>query len=89
MESVAVYEPKEFTTISENYKAHYVSAKNGYIGIYEENKRQYVLLQYDGYQLKEVFREDFLSTPNDVRACMVDGYMYILGTHGLKAVAIA
>lgn len=64
------------------------AAEDGYVGFYNGTEREYVLLQYDGYSLREVFREPFFSHVGKTRACMVDGWAYLLGTCGLKAVQV-
>ena len=86
--SVATYEPTTYVSVSEEYKAHFIDSEDGYVGFYNGNAREYVLLQYDGYSLREVFREPFFSYVGKTRACMVDGWAYLLGTCGLKAVQV-
>ena len=87
VQSVASYELAN-ASVTENYKAYYIDASAGYIGLYDANARQYIMLHYDGAKLYEVFRRDFISDGNSVRACVVDGWAYILGSNGMKARAL-
>ena len=86
--SVACYEPDKYTSVSEEYKAHFIDAEHGYVGFFDIGAQEYVLLQFDGYSLREAFREPFISHAGQTRGCMVDGWMYILGTCGLKPVQV-
>ncbi len=88
VDSVACYEPSKYTSVSEDYKAHFIDAERGYVGFFDIGAQEYVLLQFDGYSLREAFREPFVSYAGQTRGCMVDGWMYILGTCGLKPVQV-
>ena len=88
VQSVAVYEPSSFTNVSEDYKAHFIDASKGYVGFADASHGEYTLLHYDGYALREVFRAPFHTRAEFARACMVDGWIYILGEHGMKAIEV-
>lgn len=89
VESVAAYESVG-TDFSEEYKAHFIDAQKGLIGlgIYEYyDFTGYLVLRFDGYELKEVARVEFRNNAcDDMRACIVDGYMYIFGQGELKVI---
>lgn len=86
--SVSVYEPDFFTSVSETYKAYFIDASKGYVGFADATCKEYVLLHYDGYTLREIFRIPFKTQADNARACMVDGWMYILGDYGMKTVEV-
>lgn len=79
--SVCTYE--QDAGFSEVYKSYLVDRENDLIGLgiydYHEGAYRYVLLHFNGYKLNEIARVPlgdgwYLNT---VRACIVDGYLYI------------
>lgn len=84
VQSVASYQIPN-ASIDQNRKAYYLNAEDGYIGLYNATTKKYVMLRFDGTQITECFQQDFRSDATDVRACLADGWAYILGSNGLKA----
>lgn len=82
---------------STQYKCFYVDRENNLVGIpledYQTGLTSYVLLQFDGQQLnvvQEIEMSDLkgsVSLPN-VRADIIDGYLYLLG-NTLQVVKVA
>ena len=81
VESVCTYERE--ARFSEEYKSYLIDRENGFIGLtvrdWEDGEFKYVLLVFDGYELREVavtpvvtYREEY------VRGVLVDGWLYIL-----------
>ena len=87
-ETCDAYTLAPFAVTSEHYKTFFVNAERGYVGIYDTLNSEYVLVQYDGYRWVEVTSVNFLSAGNAIRACMVDGYLYVLGSYGMKPVQV-
>lgn len=75
-------------TFTEEYKAYFLDREERLIGLpivdYEEYKNgygEYLLLYYDGYQLREVLRVPLGVASYDladVRATVIDGWLYVL-----------
>ena len=79
---------EEYASFSSVYKAYYIDRENDLIGLavnnWETGKVDYLLLQFDGYELSEVLRLPLGYTNMDhTRACMIDGEIYILTDTGL------
>ncbi len=80
--SVCTYE--RYASFSENYKAYLIDRENDLIGLavsdWDDGKETYVLLHFDGYQLNEIATVESESgyILSMTRACMVDGYLYVL-----------
>ena len=89
VESVTAYE-QNANYFSEEYKAHFIDAQRGLIGLGILNYYDfsgYIVLRFDGYELKEAARVAFENiTCDDMRACIVDGYMYIFGNNEFKVI---
>ena len=98
VESVAVYETED-TLFSAEFKAYFIDAQKGLIGLgmekydfsetgyYRGWTGYYKVLRFDGYNLKEVTSVEMNEPYYDyMRACIVDGYMYILGPGELKVI---
>ena len=82
VESVCLYEQK--ANFSQDYKAYLIDREKGYIGLGlddwgSERSDQYLLLQFDGYQLHEVLRMPLRGDVNSKRAVIIDGWIYLLG----------
>lgn len=95
--SVASYE-REAVEFSQDYKSYFIDREKGLVGllIYDwdyRNKDQgleYVLLSFDGYNLKEVLNEEMPKggMPDFGRAVLADGYFYILSAEDFKAIKL-
>ncbi len=84
--SVAVWEAD--AGFSREYKSYFIDREKGLIGLaldgWKQSGSEYVLLQFDGNALTEVLRVRIEDTyMEDVRACLIDGYFYILDNRGL------
>ncbi len=82
VESVCSYELD--TTFASEYKSYFIDRERSLIGLavggsYDGN--DYILLQFTGTELVEVVRAPFSwrAQLNNFRACLIDGYFYILG----------
>lgn len=81
VESVCAYErPCDYAS---EYKAYYIDRENSLVGLaiydWESGSFQYLLLHFDGYSFNEVVnREIVCDGLNDVRAAIIDGWLYIL-----------
>lgn len=76
---------KQDVDFSERYKAYYVDRENMLIGLayydyssYEAPER-YVLLHFDGYELRELLNVSLEGNFDYVRGVYIDGYMYLFG----------
>lgn len=96
--SVAKYE-EDNVNFSSEFKAHLIDAKNGIIGLgirsFGEEGTRYAIFRYDGYNIIKIASVKMDSTRTDeMRACFVDGYVYIFEecgqgeAKGLKVVKI-
>ena len=79
VESVAAYERS--CGFSEEYKSYFIDRENQMIGLgisdYGENGGKYILLQFDGYQLRTLI-EAPLNGPNQwKRGVVIDGWLYL------------
>ena len=95
--SVTSVASKEYKGVrwSEVYKSYFVDRERGliglgltinnYNGVYAEGTNErYILLRFDGNEIKEVF-DIQLQGDNDLkRAALVDGYLYMFGENGMK-----
>ena len=92
--SVAAYEKN--AGFSLDYKAYFIDRENQLIGLciddydaadyYNRRDRQrYIVLHFNGFQLREVLNVALSNAnPDDCRAALIDGYMYILGEDQFK-----
>lgn len=86
--SVCSYE-RDNTRISEDYKAYYVDRGNQLIGLgaYTEDymdeywamSDRYLLLLFDGYELRELLDVELPGDVDYKRAVYIDGYFYMFG----------
>ena len=86
--SLTSYEPKHYVTFSDNFKAYYIDSKNGYVGLHDGYLGEYILLQFDGYNLVEAVKVEFAGNNDRTRATIVDGWLYMIGDSSMKAVLI-
>ena len=94
VESVAVYELN--ANFSENYKSYFIDRERGLIGLgvsYDEYNptdgrwsffNGYILLEFDGYGIKELVRTELMGNLGEKRATLIDGYFYMLGAEQCK-----
>ncbi len=80
---------EETVSFSQEYKAYFIDREKDLVGlaVYRWDTRacEYLLLQFDGYQLCELLRVPMESVSTDtVRACMVGEEIYILSAGGLE-----
>ena len=81
---------------SPDYKAYFLDRENQLIGLgvddwskdYHDSHLRYIVLHFDGFQLREVLNVPMVAEPNKCRATLIDGYMYILGYWELKVVEL-
>ena len=66
---------------SQNRDAYLIDQENQIIGLgvycYPEKETYYLLLQFDGSQLKQLSRKVISGDVDDIRAIVIDGYIYI------------
>ncbi len=92
--SVTAYEKN--VGFSLDYKAYFIDRENQLIGLciddYEaadyytrEDRQRYIVLHYDGFELREVLSVALSNAnPDECRATLIDGYLYILGQENFK-----
>ena len=82
--SVCAYEL--FASFSEEYKSYFIDRENNLFGLEVKDRDgncRYLLLHFDGYQLNVLAQIPLNADGaylNTFRACMVDGYLYVMGT---------
>ena len=93
--SVGVYELQN-ALYSEEYKSYYVDRKNQLIGIgvvdnsyyivnpYSDKASRYIVLHFDGYELRELVNVPLAGSPDNMRGVYIDGYMYMFGQNDFK-----
>lgn len=89
VESVAIYHSVN-TYFSTQFKAYFIDAQKGLIGlgIEKSNFAGYILLRFDGYNLVEVASAELREPYDYMRACTVDGYMYIYCQNELRVINV-
>ena len=69
-------------SFSEEYKSYFINREKDLIGLavssWEDGRVYYILLHFDGYELRQVCKTELFSSPNDTRAFMADGFLYVL-----------
>ena len=78
--SVCSYELDCF--FSQDYKAYLIDRENWIIGLGvwpETGGSQYLLLQFDGYELREIAMTELKGFPDTMRAALIDGWLYLFG----------
>ena len=80
VEPIASYELPAF--FSEEYKSYYIDRENNLVGIpiclWSDGKEYYLLLHFDGYELRNMKDLRIDGIMNAVRADIIDGYLYLL-----------
>ena len=78
--SVCSYEMDAF--FASEYKAYLIDRENWIIGLgvwpYSGGS-QYLLLQFDGYELREISLTELKGHPDAMRAALIDGWVYLFG----------
>ena len=80
--SVCAYE-NPYASFSSDYKSYFIDRENQLVGlgiIDETGYEHYLLLYFDGYELREVINAPFPGDPSTVRAFLSDGWFYMLGS---------
>ena len=79
--SVCSYEMN--ATISNVYKSYFIDRDKDFVGLavcnWQDGREMYLLLHFDGYELRPILAESGSFDTSNVRAFMADGYFYILG----------
>ena len=95
VESLCSYERNE-VLFSEEYKSYFIDRERGLVGLAisditkRENRCEYILLAFNGYELVEVERvgfENYIDL-SFVRATLADDYFYIMGYDNFEVVKI-
>ncbi len=78
---------------SELYKAYYINREMGFIGFgiysYEHSERdRYILLYFDGYELRELVNVELSGGTYYPRGVYIDGYLYMFGDSEFKVVQV-
>lgn len=89
VESYCSYE-LENADYSTDYKSYYIDRKNGLVGIgvRADLESRYLLLRFDGYELKEVINTPLSGENDQKRAVYIDGYFYMFGTNDFQVAKI-
>lgn len=84
VESVAVF-AMEHCTFSFEYKAHYVDAQRGLIGLQvcQNNCWRYLLLKFDGQEFVPVYYGQFDGDVSKVRAFYAEDGVYVVSEEGM------
>ena len=80
VESVCKYE-MEYTDYSEDYKSYYINRDESMVGlgINHRGETGYLLLFFDGYELRELVNVKLDGETARMRAVYIDGYFYLFG----------
>jgi uncharacterized secreted protein with C-terminal beta-propeller domain len=79
---------------SQEYKSYYIDRENALLGIpvtlRNAGGRYYLLLHFDGYQIHRIQDIPISGYPDNVRADIIDGYLYLLTdeSDGLKVIQV-
>ena len=69
-------------TASSEYKSYYIDRENNLVGIpidlWSNGKNYYLLLHFDGYELHNLKDISITGALSNVRAAIIDGYLYLL-----------
>ena len=92
--SVSAYEIKN-AQYSTEYKSYYIDRENQLVGlgIYDFNESgkystRYILLMFDGYQVREVMNVELIGDPEFMRATYIEDYLYLFGANEFKVVRV-
>ena len=79
------------TGYSEEYKSYYIDRENHLIGLgitdhgrMNYNDSRYLLLHFDGNELREVLNVSFTGANDLKRGVYIDGFMYLFGENNFK-----
>ncbi len=72
--SVCSYQPG-FWNFATDYKAYFIDRENRYFGIPVDG--EYLLLHFDGYEIRELAKISASGVPDDVRGVVIDEYLYV------------
>ena len=79
VESVCAYERR--CSFSEEYKSYFIDREKNLVGLgiydWDDGEGQYILLHFDGYELNEILNVPISGDLEDVRAVLIDGWLYI------------
>lgn len=79
VESVAAYE--RGCAFSEKYKSYLIDRENQLVGLgvtdFSDRSGKYILLQFDGYQLRELTVTELNGVNDNKRAVLIDGWLYL------------
>ena len=82
VESVCSYEGDFY--FSTDYKSYLIDRENRLVGLgvysYSTGEFQYLLLQFDGYEWRQLLLTPFDNDLINMRAALIDGYLYMFGT---------
>ena len=89
--SVCKYELKN-VSYSEAYKSYFIDRENCLVGLgislwgksEADSYNGYILLHFDGFELREVLKESLSGTNEEKRGVLIDGYFYLFGRHEFK-----
>jgi uncharacterized secreted protein with C-terminal beta-propeller domain len=84
-------------TVSSEYKAYYINREEclfgfgvslNYYSVKEDSGYRYILLKFTDSSLVEIVSTELISLPDDMRAVMIDGYLYMLGDCDFRVQAV-
>ncbi|MBQ4564439.1 MAG: beta-propeller domain-containing protein [Lachnospiraceae bacterium] len=85
--SVSVYE-LENATYSTDYKSYYIDRENQLMGFgaygYNGTSGRYILLMFDGYELRELVDVPLFGDVDNMRAAYIEEYLYMFGAGDFK-----
>lgn len=73
---------------SSQFKAYFIDAENGLVGLYAsmDGQNGYLLLRFDGYRLNQVaFLTEISGNGDEMRACLVDGTLYVFSRNDIAS----
>lgn len=94
--SVAAYE-LDSTYYSEEYKSYYINREKRLVGLgvetyssakFDTNAQRYVVVQFDGYKIREILNVDLGGTLDDRRGVLIDEFFYMFGGSDFKVVEL-
>ncbi len=79
---------EEEADFSSEYKSYFIDRENQLVGLAVNNWKtgalEYLLLHFDGYRLNELLRAELGDLREwTTRACLIDGFLYVLTCDGL------
>ena len=80
---------------STDYKSYYIDRENQLVGLGiidyshgDYNNSRYLLLHFDGYELRELLNISFAGDNDLKRGVYIDGFMYLFGQNNFKVVDV-